>query len=504
MFGKRSAPKEPKILNIAFISDHINYFTTNWYELFNFETYFLCKLSNTLQELGHNITVILPFHKSLENSKKFKELKFLRSEEVIIPERDSREEKKAEVMLYNCGAINLAFIKETSLSDREGFISDPSNSMLYPDNLSRFSVFARCSLESLKAIPFRPDVVHIVGKWASISAIYIKTLYRYDNFFRKSKVIFTISSIDDIPVFVVDQYPSLGLDWNYYRYEYLEFYGKVNVVKGAIVFSDTTTFCSNSYIEEIKKEESGKGLEGVIIQKANEGKIKSVLPGVSSELSPKEDKELLKIGANYSKEDTKNKKKVKSLICKKHKLNEGNILFLFIGDFKENTGISFIYEIFSDLLPKREVSLIIIGKGEGFRETAIGELVDKNKDKAVWLKEIKIDEITSYIAGADVILIPSISEPSSILPAVSMLYGTLPLVRGVGILNDLVRDKINGFKFYEYLPSEFRNKLTEVIEMYYKNPKRWTKLVDTAMKSEFSWYNSAKTYVEEIYSDTRK
>ena len=496
--------KIPNKLNVVLISDCMNYFFSNWEEVFNFERYFLCNFSRSVSSLGNDVYVVLPFHKSLEVSREFKELKFVKSEEIVVFDKNEGNEINVEVMFYNCGGINLIFVKSPILSDRDGFLKDPNNGMLYPDNLFRFALFAKAALESLKVIPFKPDVVHVIGKWSSLAVIYLKTLYKYDNFFRKSKVVFTIPSLLDVPLFVVDQYPMLGLDWGLYRYEFLEFYGKINLVKGAIIFSDITTFCSNSFVEEAKKSEFGKGLEGVILQRVNEKKISAVLPGVSSNFLPQDNSSLSKIGANYSRGNLSGKKKAKSFICKKHKIDENNILFVFIGDFSEYTGISFVYEVFNALLSKVNASIVLIGKGKDFREFAIEDLVNVYKDKVVWIKDLKEEELFLYLAGSDVLLFPFMFETGSILPMVSMVLGTLPLVRGVGISNDVVRDKINGFKFYDYSLESFKSKVLEVIDLYYKNPKRWEKIVETSMKSDFSWSNVAKNYVEKVYANTEK
>ncbi|MFN4244598.1 MAG: glycogen synthase [Brevinematia bacterium] len=503
MFTKKLAKQNDK-LNLVLISDHINHFFNNFEDMFSFEREFLCNFSHSLYRLGHNVYVILPFHKSIETSEEFKKLEFRKSEEIVIFDKNEGSEKKVDVMLYNCNGIKLLLIKSPSISNREGFLKDPANDMFYPDNLSRFVLFAKASLESLKIIPFKPDVIHIIGKWVSINAIYLKTLYKYDNFFRKSKVVFTIPSLHDIPLFVVDQYPILGLDWSFYRYEFLEFYGKVNTIKGAIIFSDITTFCSNSFIEEAKNPEVGRGFEGIISQAISEKKIKAIIPGVSKNILPSNDKYLSKIGLNYSVSNLTIKKKVKSLLCKKHKINDSEIVFLFIGEFCEINGISLVYEVFSDILSKVKASLIIIGKGRDFREFAIEELHSANKDKVVWIKDLNQEEISLYLAGSDVLLFPSMLETGNTLPMASMVYGTLPLVRDVGISNDIVRDKINGFKFYEYSPDSLKTKVLEVIDIYYKNPKRWEKIIQTSMKSDFSWDNVAKNYVEKVYCGTEK
>lgn len=490
-------------LDIVIISNYIDHFV-NSSNFFDFERYFLCNLAPSLKEIGNNVTVILPYHKSIELNNIFSKKDFVKSDSVIISfDRDGRDERVVKFSIFICQNIQLIFIDDPLISNRDGFLFEPANGVLYPDNLKRFSIFAKSALETLKVLPLKPDIIHVIGEWASISAIYCKILYKYDNFFRKTKVVFTVPSLNNQILFPADQYSSLGIDWKYFSYEYLEFYGKVNIVKGGIVFSDLVTFCSNSYIEETKKEEFGNGLEGVIRKGIEENRIRSVIPGVSDYYNPKTDPYLSKIGANYSKENLSGKIKVKKYICDKNKIDPKTMLFLFYGDLVEKTGISLVYEIFPDLLSKNDISIIIIGKGDTFREESIGELVKQYPQKVSWLKEINKDEIMSYIAGADVILLPSVSESSSIKHMVAMKYGTLPLVRGIGILNDIVRDKINGFKFYEYLPNAFKEKVEESIEFYFKNPKRWSKIIDNAMKSNFSWSNVTKQY-EEIYREIKK
>ncbi|MGC8869611.1 MAG: glycogen synthase [Brevinematia bacterium] len=490
-------------LNVVFISNYIDYFLDSS-NLFDFEKYFLCGFASSIKNIGNNVTLILPYHKGIDLNKIFSKKDLIKSDTVIISfDREGRDEREVKFNVFTCNGIQVVFIEDSLISERDGFLFDPSNGIFYPDNPKRFSIFAKSSLEALKVLPLKPDIIHVVGEWVSISAIYCKLLYKYDNFFKGTRVIFTVPSLNNQILFPPDQYSSLGIDWKYFSYEYLEFYGKVNILKGGIVFSDLVTFCSESYIEEAKKEEFGNGLEGLIKKGIAENKIRAVIPGVDSSYDPSKDYYLAKIKANYSKDNITEKAKVKRYICDKAKINPNTMVFLFFDKLVESTGISLVYEVFYDLLPKNNISIIIIGKGDTFREDSIRELISQYPGKVTWFSEVSKDEIIYYIAGSDVILIPSISESSTIKHIVSMKYGTLPLVRGVGILNDVVRDKINGFKFYDYLPSVFKEKVEESIEFYFKNPKRWYKFVDTAMKSEFSWNNTAKKY-DEIYRELKK
>ncbi len=493
-------------LETVIISNYLDLFLGEK-DFFRSPHYFVCELSHALKREGHNVTVILPWYKKLDETLKKMGIYYTgKTERILIPmDRGGNEDKEVEARFFDCMGIRLIFIYEPTLSDRDGFVLDPSTGFFFPDNLKRFAVFSKASLEALKVIPLRPNVIHIFGDWSSVAAVYAKVLFKYDNLINRARLVFTIPSLEDQILLPPEQYSYLSLEWKYFSYEFLEFYGKVNIVKGGIVASDITTFLSESYVEEVTKADFGNGLEGVIIQKLNEGKIKGILPGVNTELwNPKSDKELSKIGANYNIDSLQNKVKAKKYLVSKYGLQEDSIVFFFYGDLTERSGISLVYEVFGDVLKNYKASLIVIGRGDDFRELSLAELQDNFKGKVVWLKDCKLGDLKHIISGSDVALIPSMSEQDNILHMVSMVYGTLPLVRGVGILNDVVRDRINGFKFYNYSPSEFLAKIKDVCDIYFRDPKRWSKIQKTAMKSDFSWDSVAKKYVEIVYKEGKE
>jgi starch synthase len=493
-------------LETVIISNYLDLFLGEK-NFFRSPYYFVCGLSHALKRVGHNVTVILPWYRKIEESLKKLGISYTgKTERVLVPlDKGGSEDKEVEARFFDCGGIRTIFIYEPTLSDRDGFVLDPSTKFFFPDNLKRFVIFSKASLEALKVIPLRPDVIHVLGDWSSVAVVYAKILFKYDNLINKARLVFTIPSLEDQILLPPEQYSYLSLEWKYFSYEFLEFYGKVNIVKGGIVASDITTFLSESYVEEVTKADFGNGLEGVIIQKLNEGKIKGILPGIDTEVwNPKSDKELSKIGANYDITNLQNKAKAKKYLASKYGLQQDSIIFFFYGDLTEKSGISLVYEVFGEILKNYQSSLIVVGRGDDFRELSMSELQDNFKKKVVWLKDCTLGDLKYIISGSDVVLMPSMSEQDSILHMVSMVYGTLPLVRGVGILNDVVRDKINGFKFYNYSPSEFLAKVKEVCDIYFKDPKRWNKLQKAAMKSDFSWDNVAKIYVESVYKETKE
>jgi|GEM_PF-2846981 len=493
-------------LNVVLISNYFDFFLDE-HNFFKSSFYFTCNFSHALKKAGYNITVILPWYKKLEEViQKFGVSYIGKSEKLLIPlDKTGNEDKEVEARFFDCEGIEIIFIYEPTLSDREDFVIDSSTNFFFPDNLKRFAVFSKAAIESLKLIPLRPDVIHVFGDWSSIVAIYARILFKYDNLINRAKIVFTIPSLENQILLPPEQYSHLSLEWKYFSYEFLEFYGKVNIIKGGIVASDTTTFFSNSYVSEITKSDFGNGLEGVIIQKLNEGKIKGILPGIDYETwNPKTDKDLSKIGANYDTSNISGKNKAKKYLCSKYKLNENSLIFFFYGNLTDKSGISLIHEVFGDILKNYNTSLIVVGRGDDFRELSISELQENFRGKVIWLKDCTFNELKYIIAGSDVVLMPSMSEQDSTLHMVSMIYGSLPLVRGIGILNDVVRDKINGFKFYNYSPSEFLNKIREVCDIYFKDQKRWNKLQKAAMQSDFSWDNVVNEYVETVYKESKK
>ena len=163
--------------------------------------------------------------------------------------------------------IKVYFIQNDKYFNRSGLYGTGKGD--YPDNLERFSYFCRKCLELFKQIKFRPDIIHIHDWQTSCIPIYLKTKYSSDPFYKKCKTLLTIHNLAYQGIFAREEFPKLGLDWSIFNMEELEFYGKVNLLKGGIVFSDSINTVSSTYAAEIQVSDFGCGLEGVLVKRRN-------------------------------------------------------------------------------------------------------------------------------------------------------------------------------------------------------------------------------------------
>ncbi len=454
--------------------------------------------ASALKKFGYDVVFIAPFYKFFKSPQQPK-LEHFDTVSIIM----DREKIEAKVHKTKVSNFDVFLIEEQSISNLNGCVKDLETGVYFPNNLRRFSIFSRTALEALKVVPFRPDIIHVFSHWSGVLPILLKTAYQYDNFFKDTRVIFTFENVSNLSTYPAEQYRFIGVDWKYFSYEYLEFFGKVNILKGGIVFSDCSTTFSETYLLELQKSQGSEGLDGFFKEKVSQGVIKAIpiYPDMSM-VSPEKDIYLSKLRLNYSIDSLGNKKKVKEYLYKKFNMQlsqSQDILISFIGEISEQKGISLFYEVIGDFLSRENIKLIIVGKGDDLHEGVIKELQNLYPKNVGFLKTFDEETIYTTIAGSDMILFPSFLEPYEFLHIVAMKYGTVPVVRGTGILNDIVRDKINGFKFYEFIPSEFKEKLNEAISIFLENPKRWQKIQLQGMKEKFDLTQQVEKYVKEVY-----
>ena len=161
--------------------------------------------------------------------------------------------------------VQVYLIKNDAYFNRDGLYGDKNGD--YPDNLKRFSFFCRRTLELLSEINFKPDIIHCHDWQTALIPVYLKTIFSKNKFYKHIKTVFTIHNLAYQGVFSKEEYPKLGLDWSWFKIEGLEFYGKVNLLKGGLIFSDSLSAVSLAYSKEIQTKEFGCGLEGLFHQR---------------------------------------------------------------------------------------------------------------------------------------------------------------------------------------------------------------------------------------------
>lgn len=458
----------------------------------------LGSLTGAIQALGHDVVVFTPRYRSVDASKLG--LEPLQNLEFKIG-HDKAQGRLFRTVLK--AGPQVYFIDHPEFFGREGLYGDAHGD--YPDNDRRFVFFQRAILESLKAINFKPDVIHCHDWQTGLIPVYLKSLYAKDAFFQKVKTVFTIHNLGYQGNFPPDSLPGTGLDWDQFRLERLEFYGKVSFLKGGLVDADALTTVSERYAREIQTKEFGCGMEGVL------GRRTSTLYGIVNGIDPEDwnPEKDAEISAHFSASKPEKKAVNKAAVQKEHGLQvqEKKPLIAVISRLVDHKGIDILMPAIPVLM-QMGFQLVVIGTGEERYHHMLREAAKKNKGSLAVHILFDPKMAKRLYAGADMVLMPSYYEPCGLGQMIAMRYGTIPVVRATGGLADTVDDfdvksgKGNGFSFEEYTPGALAAAMERALAVY-RNEKKWHELMMNAMQCDFSWTASAKKYVQ-IYEMSKR
>jgi starch synthase len=456
-------------------------------------------LPAALASLGHQVRIVMPMYRSvMQGSFELKPLE--KSLEVPLRGKVSNDKVFYKEIDSN---LLIYFIKRNEFFDREMLYGTPEGD--YGDNAERFIFFSRGILQLCKLISFQPDIIHCNDWQTSLVLVYLKSLYEDDPFFYNTLRVFTIHNLAYQGVFPKEYMDISKLPFELFTIRGLEYYGKMNFMKGGIVFSDLITTVSEKYAQEIQTPEYGHGLDGILRERSDD--IYGVLNGVDyTEWNPETDPY---IDSSYNAEDLSGKKKCKEELIEIFKL-EGSVETPIIGIISrlaDQKGFDILADA-ADELSKMELFLVLLGRGNERYEKQFSELGKKYKGR--FAVKIGFDNVLAHKieAGSDMFLMPSRYEPCGLNQLYSLKYGTIPVVRATGGLDDTIKEfepeteRGNGFKFFEYSSKALLEKVKRAL-MIYKNKELWLKLVKICMNEDFSWNKSALRY-QEIYSRADK
>jgi starch synthase len=379
------------------------------------------------------------------------------------------------------------FLDCPPLFDRDGLYGDSSGD--YPDNYLRFAVFSRAALEVVRRV-FRAQVIHCHDWQAALAPVYLRTLAASDPTFLGMKTVLTIHNLGYQGLFDRAILPKIGLDAALFRPDGLEYFGKVGFLKGGLLYSDALTTVSRKYAEEIQTPELGFGLDGVLRSRA--GALTGILNGVDyAQWDPRTDSLL---AARYSVDNLLAKRTCKADLLDTCSLSRENLerpLIGIVSRFAGQKGFELIEEIASELLAE-DLSLVALGTGDPRTERFFTGLAEAQPDRIA--VRIGYDNALAHKieAGADIFLMPSLYEPSGLNQMYSLRYGTVPVVRATGGLDDTVDDE-TGFKFQEYSGAALLAALRAALAAY-KQPFLWTEIMRAGMRKDYSWQASASEY----------
>jgi len=432
-----------------------------------------------LEYCGDEVIVIMPGYKCILNTK-------------IKISRVSKDVTTA-VIGKN---IKVFFIENKNYFNRDGLYGDKNGD--YPDNLERFAFFCRRGLDLLKEINFPADILHLHDWQASLTAAYLKNLYSDSSFYSRIKCVLTLHNIGYQGVFAKEEFPKLGFNWGLFDIDGFEFYNKVNLLKGGIIFADFINTVSPTYAQEIQTEELGFGLEGLLRGRKNV--LSGILNGVDySVWDPFMDRFIMH---NFSLANLEGKALNKADLQKICNLpQDKNIPVLgMVSRLVGQKGLDILALGLNELC-KMDVQLVILGSGDLKYQDILKAAADKYP-KVISLN-LKFDDPLAHkiYAGSDIFLMPSQYEPCGLGQLISLHYGTIPLVFKTGGLADTI-NKNNGFVFSRYREDELLKLINQAIVVF-KNKKKWLALINNAMKCNFSWKVSADKYLA-LYAKAKK
>jgi starch synthase len=454
-------------------------------------------LPRAMAALGHQVSVYLP---------RYRQAKLAEPQTVVrsitIP-FDDKYRFCSIVTAGNLAGVRIYFVDYPPYFDRDTLYGTSTGD--YQDNAERFTLFCRAVIEGAKILGV-PHVFHCHDWQASLIPVLLRSVYADDPALRNAAAVLTIHNVGYQGLFPSDILPLLQLPWDLYTMAHLEFYGQVNLLKGGIVDSDFVTTVSRKYSQEIQTAEYGFGLEGVLRGRA--ASVTGILNGVDyEEWSPQADKHIC---ARYSPENMAGKAKCKQDLLGAFGIQDVDSRLPVLGivsRFAAQKGFDLIAQVM-DRLAREEMIVVVLGTGDKLYEEMFQRL--NRKFPAKIAVKIAYDNVLAHKieAGADMFLMPSRYEPCGLNQIYSLKYGTAPIVRATGGLDDTVdpwdarSGKGTGFKFVEYTGEALLTAVKNALAAF-RDQSSWQVLMRNGMSKDFSWAASAREYVK-IYDRARQ
>lgn len=381
------------------------------------------------------------------------------------------------------------FLDAPQYFDRDGLYQQGGRD--YDDNCERFVFFSRAVCEFLTTPIFPADVVHAHDWFGGLIPVYLKSLYA-DRVRPRPSTVFTIHNIAYQGLFWHYDWHLLGLPWSFFTYDRLEFYGKINLLKGGVAYADKVTTVSARYAEEIRTPAFGAGLDGLLAKRSRD--LSGIQNGIDADAwNPATDPHL---AARYDFDTIEEKARCKAELQEIASLpKDPKVPVLgFVGRLAEQKGLDLLLASMNDLLALG-TQFVLLGTGEARYETQLRDLARREPMATGIFLQFSDPLARKVEAGVDYFLMPSRFEPSGLNQLYSMRYGTPPIVHRVGGLADTVEDGVTGFVFDEMTPGSFVEAVRRARELFSKT-RSYRKMQKEGMSRDFSWARSAAKYVE--------
>ena len=452
-------------------------------------------LSAALARLGHTVTLVIPRYRGVG----------------AVGRPGRRFAVTMGGRVFDVGLVEVAhghrertvLVECDELYDREGLYGAGGHD--HPDNAVRFGVLSRAALDYAVGLESPPSIVHAHDWQTGLVPVLLRTRYSADPVWRRIPSVFTIHNLAYQGVFPAETLSALDLSPELLSIDGLEFWNQVSFLKGGINFADAVTTVSVAYAREILTPEYGEGLEGLLVHRQH--LLTGILNGIDIDTwDPRTDPYL---PAPFSASELGGKRCAKQEVLIGYGLPDdaaamARPLIGMVSRMVGQKGLDLIWEA-RGALAAMDAAFVILGTGERRYEEMWHDLAAVHPTRIG--VRIGFDEGLAHLieGGADLCLMPSRFEPCGLNQMYSMRYGTVPVVRATGGLDDTVRPfdpetgAGTGFTFREYRPSAMLAALETALAIYAR-PARWRTLQQTCMRQDFSWDASAAAYVQEYRS----
>ena len=448
-------------------------------------------LAKALARAGHRVGVISPLYLGIRE--RLSQLKRL---DLLLDLPLGVHHVRGEVWTLDAApGLTFYFVDQPGFYQRAGLYQ--RDGVDYPDNAERFIFLAKTVGDLASRLDWKPDVVHLNDWQVSLAALYVKSQGRAGQG-GGPRTCMTIHNLAYQGVFPPSQFVLTNLPWDYFVPDGVEFYGQLNCLKAGIACADILTTVSPRYSSEIMTQEFGCGLEGLL--RKRQSALIGILNGVDYEEWDSSRDPFLK--HPYSSEELSGKTANKTELQAELGLPVDPTIPLFgsIGRMVEQKGVDIMLGALDEML-NTNIQFVQIGSGAAVFQRAFQELVRRFPQRAA--VRIGFDEGLSHRieAGSDFFLMPSKFEPCGLNQMYSMRYGSIPIVRATGGLDDTVIDpredleRATGIKFHEYSGRALAKGMRKALALY-ATPELLRRFRLNAMAMDFSWDRTAAKFLE--------
>ncbi|MBW7908739.1 MAG: glycogen synthase [Kiritimatiellae bacterium] len=403
----------------------------------------------------------------------------------------------ADIMRIEEGGVPTYFIRRDEFFDRSQLYNLPERD--YEDNFERFVFFQKAVIALIDRLELNPDIIHCNDWQTGLMPYFLEYGVQGRRRGRKERVVFTLHNVAYQGLFPDSDFALTNLPFSAFSVDTFEYYGKIGCLKAGITGADAVTTVSPTYAREILTEEGGFGLDGVL--RGVQDRLVGILNGIDTEVwDPAIDPD---IAANYDAHNLAGKMLCRDRLAARMNLQLGKntLILAMVSRLVDLKGIDLLSDIIYDLL-KRDIALVILGSGQQKYENLARQWAEQWPGRVGVRLEYNAPLAHEIQAGADMLLLPSKSEPCGLTQFCGQRYGTLPVVHAVGGLRDSVLDPAEsstptGIKFFDYSASEFLSAIDRGVQLLQSPPIR-KEVARGMMSTDVSWRKAATQY-EQLY-----